>query len=128
VNLKLIEILMLLRLPARLTAEVVAVLLGFHPDAINYLADIGFLKTLGESAPGSCRMFSSSYIEGLRADIKWLDKATNKVRQHTRERNFAAKEKKLPAVTGKVPKPNRRLQNEMDLNSTAIKSSTKQTI
>jgi hypothetical protein len=90
------RVLEVLRLPARLTVEEVSVLLGFHVDSVNFLVDEGMLEVLGEKE-GVQRMFAASYVDSLRRDIKWLAKATNRVRLHHRARNAAQKAKKAGA-------------------------------
>jgi hypothetical protein len=90
------RVLEVLRLPARLSVEEVAILLGFHVDSVNFLVDEGLLEVLGEK-DGVQRVFAASYIDGLRRDVKWLIKATNRVRQHHRERNAARKAGKAGA-------------------------------
>ena len=81
------------RLPARLTVEQVAVLLGFHPDGIDHLVDIGLLEMLGGSSRGVQRLFATVYVEQLGQDVKWLAKATIKIRQFHQQRNIARKAK-----------------------------------
>ena len=83
------EILNRRRQPACLIKEEAAVLLGLHPDAVDFLADIGHLEALGGTPRGVRRMFASVYIEELTRDIKWLAKATIKIRQLHQQRNSA---------------------------------------
>ena len=82
------------RLPARLTLDQVALLLGIHPDGIDHLVDIGLLETLGGASRGVQRLFAAIYIEQLGQDVKWLGKATIKIRQNVQQRNLANKTKK----------------------------------
>jgi len=79
------------RLPARLTLDQTAVILGIHPDGIDHLVDIGLLDALGGAPRGAQRLFAAVYIEQLGRDIKWLAKATVKIRQFNQQRNLARK-------------------------------------
>jgi len=81
------------RLPARLTVNQTALMLGFHPDAIDFLVDIGLIDALGGAPRGVQRMFASVYVEQLGQDIKWLGKATLKLRQFHQQRNLERKTK-----------------------------------
>jgi hypothetical protein len=87
--------LQLRRLPARLTVDQTAVLLGFHADGIDCLVDIGLMETLGGVSPGVQRMFARVYIEQLGINVKWLAKATVKIRQFHQQRNIARKSKHI---------------------------------
>ena len=75
------------RLPARLTIEEAGRLLGFHPDALDYLVEIGLLEVLGGASVGCQKMFAAAYIESRCADLKWLSKATLKVRHQIQRKN-----------------------------------------
>ena len=68
-------------------------MLGFHPDAIDYLVDIGLLEALGGSPRGAQRLLAAVYVEALGRDVKWLAKATTKIRQYHQQRNLARKKK-----------------------------------
>jgi CBS domain containing-hemolysin-like protein len=68
-----------------------AVMLGFHADGINQLVDIGLIEALGGAPRGVQRMFAAIYIEQLGRDVKWLAKATTKIRQFHQQRNLARK-------------------------------------
>ena len=79
------------RLPARLTVEQAAAMLGFHPDGILYLVEIGLIDALGGAPCGVQRLFAAVYIEQLGQDVKWLAKATVKIRQLHQQRNITRK-------------------------------------
>jgi hypothetical protein len=85
-----------LRLPARLTVEQTGALLGFHPDAVYFLAKRGLLRALGEGNDVQL-MFAAIHILRLCSDERWLAKATNAVRAHHRARNAAQKSRRLGA-------------------------------
>ena len=82
------------RLPARLTVDQAALLLGIHVDGIDHLVEIGLLEALGGAPRGVQRLFAAVYIETLGRDLKWLAKATLKIRQNIQQRNLASKNKK----------------------------------
>lgn len=75
------------RLPARLTIEEAGKLLGFHPDSLDYLVEIGLLEVLGGASVGCQKMFAANYVLERCGDLKWLSKATLKVRQHIQNKN-----------------------------------------
>jgi len=81
------QILHVLRLPARLTVDEAAVLLGFHEEAISVLMKAKMMEPLGGHAPGVQRMFAAVEIQRLHNDVKWLSKATRVLREHFRLRN-----------------------------------------
>lgn len=82
------------RLPGRLNIDQTAKLLQFHPDSLDYLISIGLLDVLGGYMPGSQKMFSATYIMQLSTDVKWLGKATSRVRQHVQKNNALKREAK----------------------------------
>lgn len=77
-----------LRLPFRLTAAEVGVLLHLHEDGVNHLAAIGELATLTGDADGQ-RMFAAAYIESLRADTRKLKRITSVEKQRVKKKNDA---------------------------------------
>jgi len=79
------------RLPARLTLDQAAVMLGIHSDGMDYLVEIGLLEPLGGAPRGVQRLFAAVYIEQLAQDPKWLTKATVKIRLFNQQRNLARK-------------------------------------
>ena len=87
------ELLHCRRLPARLTIYEAALVLGFHPDGIDYLVEIGLIDELGGAPKGAQRVFATVYVEELGRDVRWLAKATTKIRQFHQQRNIARKKK-----------------------------------
>ena len=85
------EILSLPVLPGRLTPAEAAWRLGFEPDHITSLVNLGLLKPLGHPAASTIKYFASIEIEALRNDPKWLAKATDALRQKWKLKNEAAK-------------------------------------
>ena len=70
------------RLPGRLTAEEAAALLGFHTHDIPVLVRRRLLKTTGHPSDNATRYFSGVYIEKLRIDEGWSDRATDTMYKH----------------------------------------------
>jgi hypothetical protein len=85
------DCLMLHRLPGRLDAAQTAALLGFQPHDIPVLTGLGLLKPLGRPAPNSTRYFAATYIDGLRENTEWLDKATRAIGRHWQEKNLTVR-------------------------------------
>lgn len=67
------------RLPARLTAEQAAVLLGFQLHDLPILIQKGLLKPLGTPAPNAPKYYAACEIEALAGDSNWLHRATKAV-------------------------------------------------
>jgi hypothetical protein len=74
------EILSLPVLPGRLTPTEAAWRLGFEPDHISILINVGLLKPLGHPTASTVKYFASVEIETLRNDPKWLAKAADALR------------------------------------------------
>ena len=75
------------KLPGRINTEETAWCLGFSPHDIPVLIARGLLKPLGDPPPNGARYFSSSEIERLRLDTKWLDKASATLIRHWKVKN-----------------------------------------
>jgi hypothetical protein len=84
-------------LPARLTQEKVAEILGFSPYEISVLMGIGLLKPLGKPAPNAHKYFCASEILELSYNREWLDKVTRLISKHWQDKNRREKEQKLAA-------------------------------
>ena len=93
------RVLYVLRLPARLTAEEVGVLLGFHVDAINKFVQFGLLRPLADKTTGK-RMFDAEEIDRLRHTRRWLDKATGAEGKRVDDKNTAQKARKNARLQG----------------------------
>jgi len=65
------------RLPARLTAEQAAALIGCCPHDIPILTRANLIKPLGTPAPNAVKYFSSTELEKKLADDKWTARVTN---------------------------------------------------
>jgi hypothetical protein len=78
-------------LPYRLTAKEAGWLLGFSPYDITVLTSQRLLKPVGRPAQNSTKYYSTTQIERLRGDVKWLDRATALLNRHWREKNEGRK-------------------------------------
>jgi hypothetical protein len=73
------------RLPCRLTAEQVAVLVGCQPHDIPILVRAKLLKALGDPAPNSTKWFAATDLESKLADEKWVGRVTATLYAYWRE-------------------------------------------
>ena len=73
--------------PARLKAEEAAWYLGFVPHEITILMSEGLLKPLGHPPTTGVKYFSTSALEELRRDTKWLARASDCIVQYWKEQN-----------------------------------------
>lgn len=67
------------RLPARLTSEQVATILGFKPHDIAPLIRAKLLMPLGGGPRNSVKYFHAAEIECRARDRRWLDRATRTI-------------------------------------------------
>ncbi|MCP5521854.1 MAG: hypothetical protein H7A46_09945 [Verrucomicrobiales bacterium] len=74
--------------PARLDAEQAAWYLGFHPHDVPTLVATGLLRPLGKPSPNGTKYFATVELESLRADPKWLGKATDAIQSRWRDQNL----------------------------------------
>jgi len=86
------ELLSVRRLPGRLLAEEVAVLLGFKPHDIPVLVKAGLLKPLASGPTNCVKYFFAEEIEGQMRNRLFIEKATRAV---MRGRNTATAKKVL---------------------------------
>ena len=77
----------LVGLPARLTAEQAAGLLGFPRHDMQVLVAAGLLRPLGRPVQNSTKYFATAELEQLRSDVRWLGKATDVVQARWRRKN-----------------------------------------
>ena len=75
------------RLPARLSAEETAVLLGHEPHDIPTLVARGLLKPLGSPSRNTPKRFASSDIIAKSDDLKWLSRAEVVVAEKWKAKN-----------------------------------------
>ncbi len=83
------QLLSLAILPARLNSLQAAHVLGFQHHDIRTLVAAGLLRPLGRPAPNSTKYFAAVELEQLRADVKWLARATDAVRDRWRHKNHS---------------------------------------
>ncbi|HEX3855729.1 MAG TPA: hypothetical protein VHY30_00355 [Verrucomicrobiae bacterium] len=72
--------------PARLKVEEAAWFLGFSPHEIPLLVSDGILKPLGHPVQNAPKFFALAALDELRRDIKWLNKASEAICQHWRDK------------------------------------------
>ena len=73
--------------PARVKAEEAAWYLGFAPHEITILMAEGLLKPLGHPPLTGVKYFSTSNLEELRRDMKWLARASDCIVNYWKVRN-----------------------------------------
>jgi hypothetical protein len=81
------QLLTLSMLPARLSAEQAALVLGFQAHELTVLIAAGLLRPLGRPAANAPKFFATVELEGVRRDTKWLSKATDAVQNRWRRKN-----------------------------------------
>ena len=82
------ELLCSRRLPARLKAEEVSVLLGCSQDDLRILARAGVLRPLGGSIPPNVvKYYAAIDIEALMSDRSFLEKMTRALLKSHRAKN-----------------------------------------
>jgi len=80
-------LMLLRRLPARLTAAQVAWVLNCQPQDVPILVAARLLKPLGNPLPNGLKYFATGDVVELGKDRTWLTKATNSLNQYWRTRN-----------------------------------------
>ena len=83
------SLLNLRRLPARLNAEESAAFVGVQGHDIPILVRKKLLRPLGGGAKNTVKYFSTSELERLSQDRKWLDDVTKALRRSRNEKNEA---------------------------------------
>ena len=81
------DLLNLRRLPARLTAEEAALVLGCRAYDVPVLEQLGLLKPLARSEKNHVRHYAAVEVEALARDPKSLSKAEQLWRKRWRDRN-----------------------------------------
>ena len=75
------------RLPARLTIEQVALLLGFQVYEILILVRQGRIKSVNHQSRNSRKYFHGQYILKLAEDFDFIERASKSVAKSVRENN-----------------------------------------
>ena len=79
------------RLPARLTVEQVAWVLGCQPHDVPILIACRLLKPLGDPPQNGIKLFSTAEVLEKAKDRAWLAKLTHTISQHWHKRNVRQK-------------------------------------
>ena len=74
-------------LPGRLDAQEAAWLLGFAVHDLPVLIKTGLLKPLGHPPPNCLKYFATEALLSLRADPRWLAKASDAIVRHWQQKN-----------------------------------------
>jgi hypothetical protein len=77
--------------PARLTVEQAAWMLGCQAHDVPILVSNRLLKPLGNPPPNGIKFFATADILELIKDRSWLAKITNTINQHWRRQNSRKK-------------------------------------
>jgi len=83
------------QLPARLTVEQAAWVLGCQPHDVPILIASRLLKPLGNPPPNGIKFFAASEVLELVKDRSWLAKITNTVNQHWHKKNDRQKNRSV---------------------------------
>jgi len=86
------------KLPARVSIEQAAWVLGFNEHDIPVLVSVGLLKPLGRPPRTGSKYFATVDLETLRSDTRWLAKASDSVVKHWRGKN-AGRRRPQPGPT-----------------------------
>jgi hypothetical protein len=92
------------QLPACLTSEQTATVLGRRPEHIPILVEGGFLKPLGDPPRNGIKVFAACEILERAKDVKWLDKA-NKCLTRYRQGKNAKSRQPVPGTDKEQSKP-----------------------
>lgn len=79
--------------PARLGIEETAWFLGFNSHDIPVLVSAGLLKPLGRPAASGSKFFATVELQNLRADVRWLAKASDAIVHYWRDKNASRQSK-----------------------------------
>ena len=81
------------KLPARLSSEQVAWVLNCQAHDVPILVMARLLKAVGSPAANSVKYFATADILDLAKDRAWLAKVTNAISHHWKEKNAHKKER-----------------------------------
>lgn len=96
------------QLPARLTVEQLAWVLGCQVHDVPILVSSRLLKPLGNPPPNGIKYFCSAEVAELAKDRAWLAKMTHTISQHWQKRNTRLKDR--PASESRSSLPSASLQ------------------
>src|SRR5882724_6003162 len=87
------DFLTLVTLPARLGITETAWFLGFTEHDISALVSAGLLKPLGHPPSSGSKYFSTSELQALRTDVRWLAKSSDAIVNYWKQKNAGRREK-----------------------------------
>ncbi|MBI3867404.1 MAG: hypothetical protein HY299_02650 [Verrucomicrobia bacterium] len=87
------------QVPARLTAEQVAWVLGCQSHDVPILVATRLLKPLGNPLANSIKFFATSDVLELAKDRNWLVRATTAINQHWHKQNARLRSRSCDATT-----------------------------
>lgn len=92
------------RLPARLSIEQAAWVLGFNQHDVPVLVSAGLLKPLGRPLASGSKYFATVDLETLREDTRWLAKASDTIVKYWIRKNATRKNRRpsLSPAVGQV--------------------------
>lgn len=82
-----IQFLNLRRLPARLSVQQTAWVLGVRPHSIQILVSYRLLKPIGTPARNEPKLFATTYVLRLAEDYGWQDLSTATLQEHWKMKN-----------------------------------------
>lgn len=92
-------------LPACLTVEEVARLLGFARHAIPVLVRAGLLQAVGNARRNTVKFYHRDAVLARCSDERWLAQAVDAIREHWRLRNQRRRGREAPAASSLNPTP-----------------------
>ena len=78
------------RLPARLTSEQAAEMLGFKVHDIPLLVRTGLMRPLAGGPRNSVKYFHADEVEGMARNRHWLDKATRAISRRAKPSSISS--------------------------------------
>jgi hypothetical protein len=96
------KLLNLRRLPARLTAEQAAPLLGVMPYDLPVLVKAKLIKPLGGPRQQAVKYYSAVEIEQLSRDVAGLNRITKALYARSDKQNDQRRNKRRPAITSQL--------------------------
>lgn len=79
-----INLLNAVRLPARITSEPVAALIGASPHDIPILTRLGLLKPLGNPPRNGIKYYATADVLALASERRWLARVSNALNEYWR--------------------------------------------
>ena len=108
------------RLPARLTAEQTAEILGFQLHDIHVLVAAKLLQPLGSPAANAPKYFATVVIEALAENADWLARATRTLTKHWAEKNSKRRRTVPVGCTGRTFRSNKPAEAGAETGSASV--------